>query len=103
MDYKELNDKIVTHKWLTSIANDYRNYIHLIETEKECFRIDSIKYSARGPIREMEINCHRTIPYQYILEGLKAALADVQREIDFLEDILKQVNEGIKTHDITNQ
>ena len=100
MDYKELNDKIIKHKWLTDIANDYRKYIRLIETEKEFFRVESIKYTARGPAREMEINCHKSIPHQYILEGLKAALEDVQREINFLEDVLKQVNEGIKSHNL---
>ncbi len=82
---------LIKHDWLIKIAKDYKKHIKLIEQEKEFFVVNGIKFSARGPVEDMEINPHMTIPYEYILEGLKDALAKVQREIDFIEDVFRPI------------
>ncbi len=82
---------LIKHDWLIKIAKDYKKHIKLIEQEKEFFVVNGIKFSARGPVEDMEINPHMTIPYEYILEGLKDALAKVRREIDFIEDVFRPI------------
>lgn len=91
MDFKEEKELLCKHYWLTKIAKEYKKYINLIEQEKEFFVVNGIKFSARGPVEDMEINPHMTIPNEYILEGLKDALAKVQREIDFIDDVLRPI------------
>lgn len=91
MDLKKEKDLLRKHDWLTRIANDYKKHIKLIEQEKEFFVVNGIKFSARGPVEDMEINPHMTIPYKCILEGLKDALAKVQREIDLIEDVFRPI------------
>ncbi len=82
---------LIKHDWLIKIAQAYKKYIEMIEREKEFFVVNGIKSSARGPVEDMEINPHMTIPYGYILEGLKDVLAKVQREIDFIEDVFRPI------------
>ena len=82
---------LAEHSWLTEIAEKYKGYIKMIEKEKEFFVVNGIKFSARGPVEDMEITPHMTIPYGYILEGLKDALAQVQRKIDFIEDVFRPI------------
>jgi hypothetical protein len=91
MDLKEEKQMLIKHDWLIKIAKDYKKHIKLIEQEKEFFVVNGIKFSARGPVEDMEINPHMTIPYEYILEGLKDALAKVRREIDFIEDVFRPI------------
>jgi hypothetical protein len=91
MDLKEEKQMLIKHDWLIKIAKDYKKYIEMIEREKEFFVVNGIKFSARGPVEDMEINPHMTIPYGYILEGLKDVLAKVQREIDFIEDVFRPI------------
>ena len=81
MEIQEFRDRDREYMWLKSIEASYIKYIERIEKESDAFVVGSIKFYARGDAEEMELNNHRTIPYGFILEGLKAALEGVQEEI----------------------
>ena len=90
MKSDEYVQKLRHLKWLYPIADEYEKFIHLIESEKEHFTVDGIIYSARGEEEKFSLNCHRTMPNTYILEGMKRALHDVKVEIAMCEAELKQ-------------
>lgn len=77
----DIDRKIRHREWLEGISKEYEEMISFIEREHEHFRIYGLSYAARGDIRIFNINPHRTIPYTFILNGLKAALKDVNKEI----------------------
>lgn len=79
--FDELEKKVRHYRWLQDIAEEYKGMIDLIEREKEYFTIQSFSYSARGDIRKFQVNSHRTIPYSYIRDGLKAELETINAEI----------------------
>ena len=81
MDIKEFRERDRKYMWLKDIEASYIKYIKRIEKEGDAFVVGSIKFYARGNAEEMELNNHRTIPYGFILEGLRTALEGVQEEI----------------------
>lgn len=94
-DIKKLNDFLKEYNWLKDIAKDYEKIIKIIEKEKNHFVINGFVYSARGPIenfiignRTLNINPHYTIPYTYVLEGVKAALNEINKRLIEIEQNL---------------
>ena len=79
--FEELSNKVRHYYWLCEIAKDYDGMIRLIDNEKDYFTIEGFSYSARGDVREFNVNCHRTIPYKYIRDGLADKLAEIKAEI----------------------
>ena len=71
MKYDEIEQKVQSYRWLEGIAEEYRKMIDRIHAEKEYFRVEKIAYTARGDMRYLDLNCHRTIPYHYIADGLQ--------------------------------
>lgn len=92
MKYDEIEQKVQSYRWLEGIAKKYREMIDRIHAEKEYFRVEKIAYTARGDMQYLDLNCRRTIPYQYILEGLKAALICIDEEINQLKEELEAIN-----------
>ena len=90
MKFEELEKKMESYRWIRAIADEYRQAIQMIEAEKEYFRVEEILYSARSDTRQLHINCHRTIPYTFIRDGLNAAYANVLIELGELEEQLKE-------------
>ena len=86
---EKLQTKIDHYKWLSDIADKYRNMIKLIESEKDFFVIYGFSYAARGDIRDFDINPNRTISNSYIKQGLEDAVKGVEQEIKELETELK--------------
>ena len=83
-------DKINTLDWLKGILKDYQAHIKLIEGEMDYYTVERIVYSCRGP-GSFCVNPHRPIPATFILEGLKAEVAVIQKEIADLEHQLNGV------------
>ena len=92
MKYDEIEQKVQSYRWLKSIAKDYREMIDRIHAEKDYFRVEKIAYTARGDMRYLDLNCHRTIPGHYIAEGLQEALAGIEDEIKQLEAVMKAID-----------
>ena len=67
--------------------------IELIEREKETYRIYAIIYSARGEPTRFEVNPHRSIPYQFIRDGLQVALDGILNELDENRKAIKKLFE----------
>ena len=92
MKYDKIEQKVQSYRWLQGIAKEYREMIDRIHAEKEYFRVEKIAYTARGDMRYLDLNCHRTIPYHYIAEGLQEALAGIDEEIKQLKAELEAIN-----------
>ena len=92
MKYDEIEQKVQSYRWLEGIAKEYREMIDRIHAEKEYFRVEKIAYTARGDMQYLDLNCHRTIPYHYIAEGLKVALIGIDEEINKLKEELEAIN-----------
>lgn len=92
MDIQEFRDRDREYVWLKGIEASYIKYIKRIEKEGDAFVVGSIKFYDRGNAEEMELNNHRTIPYGFILEGLRVALEGVQEEIYNHEAWFKENN-----------
>ena len=92
MKYDEIEQKVQSYRWLQGIAKRYREMINRIYAEKEYFRVDKIAYTARSDTQYLDLNCHRTIPYHYIAEGLQEALAGIDEEIKQLKAELEAIN-----------
>lgn len=75
--------------WLQGIADNYESMLKLIDKEKDYFTIYGLTYTARGDIRNFQVNPHRTIQYKYIYDGLKAELDVINAEIAECEKELK--------------
>lgn len=90
MEIQQFRNKDREYVWLKGIEASYIKYINRIEKEGDSFVVGSIKFYARGNAEEMELNNHRTIPYGFILEGLKVALEGVQEEIYKHEEWFKE-------------
>ena len=89
MKFDELEQKIKHYRWLKEIAEHYNDMVSLIEREKDHFKIEAFSYSARGDARVFQANPHRTIPYKFILDGLKAELETINAEITECEKDLQ--------------
>ena len=92
MKYDEIEQKVQSYRWLESIAKEYREMIDLINREKEHFKVEKIAYTARGDMQYLDLNCHRTIPWHYIADGLKEALTGIDEEIKQLKAELEAIN-----------
>ena len=92
MKYDEIEKKVQNYRWLVRIAKEYRELIDRIHAEKEHFRVEKIAYTARGDMRYFDLNCHRTIPYHYIADGLQEALAGIDEEIKQQKAELEAIN-----------
>lgn len=92
MKYDEIEQKVQSYRWLESIAKEYREMIDLINREKEHFKVEKIAYTARGDMHYLDLNCHRTIPWHYIADGLKEALTGIDEEIKQLKAELEAIN-----------
>lgn len=80
-----LDEKLGHYRWLKDIEASYEKMIALIDKEKDFFTVCGFSYAARGDVLCFDVNPHRTIPPTYILEGLKAALDNIKKEIAELE------------------
>lgn len=83
-EYERKAEKIRTLRWLEGIAEEYRKIINRIDNEKDYFRVTGIMYVCRNDGEVLDINSHKSIPYQYIRDGLAAALANITDEITTL-------------------
>lgn len=92
MKYEEIEQKVQSYRWLESIAKEYRAMIDRINAEQEYFRVEKIAYTARGDMRYLDLNCHRTIPGHYIADGLKEALTGIDEELKQLKAELEAIN-----------
>ena len=92
MKYDEIEKKVQSYRWLEEIAKDYRAMINRINAEKDYFRVEKIAYTARGDMQYLDLNCHRTIPWHYIADGLKEALIGIDEEIKQLKAELEAIN-----------
>ena len=88
----ELENLIRHYRWLESIAKDYEGILEIIDREKDYFTIRGFSYSARGDARKFALNCHRTIPYTYIRDGIQSALDGIISELKECENKLKEYN-----------
>ena len=61
----------------------------LVAREGDHFRLCSFSYSARGDEQKFEVNPHRTIPFTFIRDGLKEALARISEEMAQIEKELQ--------------
>ena len=92
MKYDEIEKKVHLYRGLKGTAKKYREMIDRIHAEKEDFRVEKIAYTTRGDIEYLNLNCHRTIPYHYIAEGLQDALVGIDEEIKQLKAELEAIN-----------
>ena len=88
--FEEIERKMLHYRWLKEIADEYEKMIDLIDREKEYFTIESFTFTARGYAQTFCVNPHRTIPYQFIRNGLLAELDNLGKEIASLEEELKE-------------
>ena len=79
--FDDLEQKIRHYRWLQGIADNYESMLKLIDREKDYFIIYGLTYAARGDTTNFQVNPHRTIPYKYIYDGLKAELEAINAEI----------------------
>lgn len=79
--FDELERKVRHYRWLQGIAAEYEDMLKLINREKDHFTIEGFSYSARGDVRNFNVNGHRTIPYTFIRDGLQAELNNINIEI----------------------
>ena len=86
----ELENLIRHCRWLKSIAKDYENILEIIDREKDYFTIRGFSYSARGSVREFALNCHRSIPYTYIRDGIQSALDGIISELKECDNKIKE-------------
>ena len=84
-----VEEKVRRYKWLKGIIDEYEQMIKLIESEGDHFRLCSFSYSARGDEQKFEVNPHRTIPFTFIRDGLKEALARISEEMEQIEKELQ--------------
>lgn len=87
--FDDLEQKIRHYRWLKEIADNYDSMLKLIDREKDSFTIYGLIYAARGDTRSFQVNPHRTIPYKFIYDGLKAELEIINAEIAECEKELK--------------
>ena len=88
----ELEDLIRHYRWLEDIAKDYESILEMMDREKDYFRIHGFSYSARGDVCKFSLNCHRTIPYTYVRDGIQSALNGIISELKECENKLKDFN-----------
>ena len=88
--FEELKHKVETYEMMKAVANDYRNFIELIDRERDYFRVEEIIYSARGDNRKLNLNSYYApIPYTVIRDGLQSALEKLEAEMSEMEKELK--------------
>lgn len=92
MKYNEIENKVLSYRWLESISKEYREMLDHISSEQEYFRVEKIVYTARGDMQYFNLNCHHTISGHYIADGLKEALIGVDEEIKQLKTELEAIN-----------
>ena len=92
MKYDEIEQKVQSYRWLEEIAENYRAMIDRINSEQDYFKVEKIAYKARGDMRYLDLNCHRTIPWHYIADGLKDALTGIDEELKQLKAELEEMN-----------
>ena len=90
MNSKEYTEKLNHREWLLGIAEKYQEHLELIEKAGGDYDVCAIQYRWHGTATFC-INPHRSIPTQFIHDGLKVALADILLEIKNLETELKSV------------
>ena len=93
MNIAEIEQKaqqVSTYHWLEGIAETYRKAICRIDAEKEFFVVTGIKFECRNDGEVLNINPHRTIPYQAIREGLAIALASIKTEMAELKEKIEK-------------
>ena len=100
-DAEELQRKIRHWRWLEEIKQEYESMIKMIDHEKDYFTIRSFTYTTRGDARsfpandtytsKFQINPHRSIPYTFIRDGLKAELETICQEI---EDCKREIEQS---------
>lgn len=81
MKYDDIRKKAEEYIWLKGIADEYRQMISYIESEKQYFKVEKITYSARGGSREFVLSLYSTIPSKYIIDGLKDILPKIEKEM----------------------
>lgn len=92
MKYDEIEKKVQSYRWLEEIAKYYRAMINRINAEQDYFRVEKIAYITRSDIQYLDLNCHRTIPWHYIADGLKEALTGIDEELKQLKAELEEMN-----------
>ena len=100
-DMEALQKKVAHYRWLERTRQEYEDMIRMIEREKAYFTIQSFTYTARGDARSFpanstytstfQINPHRSIPYTFIRDGLKAELKTICQE---MKDCKKEIEQS---------
>lgn len=92
MKYIVIEQKVQSYRWLAGIAKEYQAMINRINAEQDCFRVEKITYTARSDTKYLDLNCHRSIPAHYIINGLKEALIGINKELKQLKTELEAMN-----------
>ena len=96
MNSNEYIEKLNRREWLLGIASKYRDHLTVIEKSNGEYTVQAIQYSWHGTATFC-VNSHRSIPAQFIYDGLKVALANIMLEIRDLEIELKSVTVELAT------
>ena len=102
VDADELQAKVRHYRWLEEIKREYEDMLGLMEREKDYFTIQSFTYTARGDSTPFpktstyQLNPHRSIPYTFIRDGLKAELETICREIEDYKGEIAGVEYNLK-------
>lgn len=91
MKQEEYFDKVRHLNWLEGLVCEYTMHLDLIQREQENFVVTGIGFRARGDERVLHLNSHMTIPFNYVLDGLKEASRKAQQEYETLKSELKSV------------
>ena len=85
----DIERKIKHYRWLQGFAKQYEDFIDLIEREKDYLQIHRIEYSAReDSTHKFNLNPHRSIPNEYIRNGLQVVLYKIKSEMEEIEEEL---------------
>lgn len=80
--YEQAQDLYRHLYWLKGIADSYQGFITRAENNLREIVIDGVIFHLRGPEETFSINCHRSIDVNFIVEGLRLALAKIKAEIE---------------------
>lgn len=75
--------------WLRGIADSYQGFITRAENNLCEIVIDGVIFHSRGPEETFSINRHRSIDVNFIVEGLRLALAKINAEIEDTRNKIK--------------
>lgn len=77
---KEIEKHARKIRYLNGIHELYKKNIKLLESES--IDLYSIYYADHGDIEKMELNPNFPLPAEYIINGLKEALRNINKELD---------------------